>query len=89
MTKYFCDICGKEVKSVAKYLIPEWGNKDMKDKNGAIIKRFFVTVPEEKDLCRQCANSIHQLIRIYQVALTNDEKIITITFPKQDDEVTE
>lgn len=89
MTKYFCDVCGKEVESVAKYMIPEWGNKDIKDRDGTIIKRFFVTVPKEKDLCRQCANSIRQLIHVYQAALINDEEVITITLPKQDDEVTE
>lgn len=89
MTKYFCDVCGKEVESITQYVIPDWGTKDFTDKKGNILRRTFVTTPKEKDLCKRCAGSIHQLIRIYQVALTNDEKIITITFPKQDDEVVE
>lgn len=87
MTKYFCDVCGKEVESITQYVIPDWGTKDFTDKKGNILRRTFVTTPKEKDLCKQCANSIHQLIRIYQVALTNDEKGIIITIPKQDDEV--
>ena len=88
MTKYFCDVCGKEVESITKYMIPDWGKKDIKDsRDGMIIKRFFVTVPKEKDLCKQCANSIHQLIHIYRFALANNENEVTITFPKQEDEV--
>lgn len=48
MTKYFCDVCGKEVESVEKYVIPAWGNKDIKYRDGTILKRFFVTAPQRK-----------------------------------------
>lgn len=87
MTKYFCDICGKEVESITQYVIPDWGTKDFTDKKGNILRRTFVTTPKEKDLCKRCASSIHQLIRIYQVALADNENEVIITFPKQKDEV--
>ena len=87
MTKYFCDICGKEVESITQYVIPDWEVNYITDKNGNKIRKTLVTAPKEKDLCKQCASSIHQLIHIYKYALKNNQKEITITFPKQDDEV--
>lgn len=89
MTKYFCDVYGKEVESITQYIIPDWGVKDITDKKGNEIRRTLITAPKEKDLCKQCASSIHQLIHIYQYALTNNLKEITITLPEQDNEVTE
>ena len=86
MTKYFCDICGKEVESITQYVIPDWGTKDFTDKKGNIIRRIFVTAPKEKYLCKQCASSIHQFIHIYQYALANNENKVTITLPKREDD---
>lgn len=74
---------------ITQYVIPDWGVKDITDKKGNEIRRTLITAPKEKDLCKQCASSIHQLIHIYQYALTNNLKEITITLPEQDNEVTE
>ena len=88
MTKYFCDVCGKEVESITQYVIPDWGVNYITDKKDNKIQKTLVTVPKEKDLCKQCASSIHQLVHIYQYALINNLEKITITLPEQDYEVT-
>lgn len=62
MTKYYCDLCGREISTVEKYILPDLRDKDFKDSRGNLIRKNFEYMPTEMELCRDCRNTIGRLI---------------------------
>ena len=78
MTNYYCDICGEKVDKLTKYSLPIIDTEDLTDKKGTILKRFYYTAPNEKEICKHCANVIRCFIDTYKVAIS-DEDVDEIT----------
>ena len=70
MTKYYCDLCGREVQSVEEYVLPNLGDKEFKNKQGIVIRRAYVYMPTKMELCRDCRGTIGSFIRIISCAPT-------------------
>lgn len=68
MTKYYCDVCGKEVKAVEKYTLPDLTTKDIKHRDGTIIKKIFTIKPTEMEICKDCATDIFNIVKGYAYA---------------------
>lgn len=64
MTKYYCDLCGREVQSVEEYVLPILGDKEFKNKQGIVIRRAFVYMPTKMELCRDCRGTIGSFVHI-------------------------
>ena len=62
MTKYYCDLCGREVKSVEEYVLPDLGDKEFKNIQGVVIRRTYVYMPTKMELCRECRSTIGSFV---------------------------
>lgn len=62
MTKYYCDLCGREVQNVEEYILPDLGNKEFKNKQGVVIRRAYVYMPTKMELCRDCRGIVGSFV---------------------------
>ena len=76
MTKYYCDICRKEMESVKKYVLPQWGHKDCTDKHGVILKRIYIPEPTEMEICEKCARIILAAVEMTKVIDDTTEELV-------------
>ena len=75
MTKYFCDVCGKEVKSITEYIIPDECIKKATSKYGDVLGEFYGVAPKRKEICERCAANIKRFISVYQCLDENDDVV--------------
>ena len=68
MTKYYCDICNREVKSIEEYTLPSLGDKEWKDRQGNVIRRGYVFMPTKMELCRECVSTVGHFLHILSCA---------------------
>ena len=64
MTKYYCDLCRREVSTVEKYILPDLRDKECKDSRGNLLMKNSVYMPTEMELCRNCRETIGCLIHL-------------------------
>lgn len=77
MIKYFCDICKRE-DDVVEYVLPIMATKEIKNKQGDVVRMITITQPKKKDLCFDCAEDIRQLIDRYQDFAEKGEREIDV-----------
>lgn len=60
----YCDICGKEVDKIEKYTLPIRSKQWVVDGRGNKLTTLYESIiPQEKDVCRDCASYINDCIR--------------------------
>lgn len=81
MTKYYCDLCGREVQSVEKYVLPVLKDKEFKNRRGDLVRKTQVYTPTEMELCRNCrgiVGSFVYMINHTPAELYTDKKITKV-----------
>ena len=64
MTKYYCDLCGREVQSVEEYMLPDLKDKEFKNPQGYVIRRTFTYAPTKMELCRDCRGIVGSFVHM-------------------------
>lgn len=64
MTKYYCDLCGREVQSVEEYILPVLKDKEITTRRGFLLRKTKVYAPTEVELCRDCRGIIGSFVHI-------------------------
>lgn len=60
----YCDICGKEVDKIEKYVLPMRSKQWIVDSRGIKLAQLYEFIsPCEKDVCNDCASYINDCIR--------------------------
>lgn len=62
MTKYYCDLCGREVQSVEEYVLPVLKDKEFKNRRGDLVRKTQVYTPTEMELCRNCRGIVGSFV---------------------------
>lgn len=64
ITEYYCDMCGKKVPWVMSFRLPDMTTRTTYDRCGTLIRRELTQiVPEEADLCENCAKLVYLSIK--------------------------
>ncbi len=64
ITEYYCDMCGKKVPWIMNFRLPDMTSKIIYDICGTSIRRELTQiVPEECDLCENCATLVYSHIK--------------------------
>lgn len=73
ITKYYCDICGKEAPYCSKYKIPDIYEKIYRDAyNPELKKEIGGFHPVEGDICPKCAELIYLAIKNVKNVVTEE-----------------
>lgn len=69
ITKYYCDLCGKEHPLCRKYSIPDIEYKEVHDAhNISLRKELSYIAPFECDICPNCASLIfYEIMKIKKI----------------------
>lgn len=66
MTKYYCDICGKETSKVIEYTLPSMDKKEIYDNQENVVALSFFTTTKRQCLCECCADKLWMGIETFK-----------------------